>query len=105
VGPELRSIMVRHYNALITWSNEHMRVGLPATSESVDPAWFIEQGERSGEGWSLRCRFEPPPNVQGNPTRAVVRFTVGQAPDLKPGAVMHLFERATGTYAVLEILD
>jgi hypothetical protein len=99
--------MTSYHNALITWSNEHVRAGLLDSSEIVDPAWFVEQGQRSGEGWSLRCRFEAPANRQGNPTRALIHFMTDNAPHerLKPGSTLHMFERATGKYASVAVLD
>ena len=91
--------------ARITWSPEYVAAGLPEVVETIDPAWL---GARTAgaEGWSLVCRFEPPPRVQGNPIVAAVRFLVPEAPHgvLVPGARLQLFERGTGRYAEVEIL-
>jgi hypothetical protein len=91
------------HRARITWSDAQVRRGLPRTRESVDPAWF-DAGE---EAWSLRCRSEAPPAQQGNPSEARISFLVSEAPHgrLVPGAVLHLFERATTGHATVEVLE
>ena len=92
--------------ARITWSSEHERRGLPRAARMIDPAWFTGSvGEK--EAWSLVCTFEKPAAEQGNPSVARVQFMVPAAPEnrLTPGATLRLFERATGGFAVVEILD
>ena len=51
--------------------------------------------------------FEPPPNEQGSPTVARVRFVMPDAPHerLRPGATLRLFERGTHGFANVHILD
>ena len=94
---------MKEHRARITWSEAHSRQGLLRTRETVDPAWFAA-GE---EAWSLRCRFEPPPAQQGNPSEARISFVVAEAPHdrLVPGAVLHLFERVTSSQASVEVLE
>src|SRR5687767_1536357 len=89
--------------ARITWSAELERQGLPNFTESIDPCWFAD----SEEGWSLKCQFDPPPRVQGNPSFATVQFWMDAAPHhrLVPGIRVKLFERTTFQHAVVEILE
>jgi hypothetical protein len=92
--------------ARITWSAEQVRRGLPRFDETVDPAWLCDAPPNE-DGWSLICIFAPPPAEQGNPTLARVHFMREEAPHqlLRSGAALRLFERATGQYAVVEILE
>ena len=62
---------------------------------------------RTNDGWSLVYRFDKAPVEQGNPSEALVEFMMPNAPtdELKPGARLKLFERETGTYADVVILD
>ena len=94
----------REHRALITWSDELVARGLPAIRETVDPIQFRDS---YGDGWSLRCRFDKPPNEQGNPSEARVSFLMDNAPHehLRTGARFPLFERFTGRWIVVEILD
>jgi hypothetical protein len=91
--------------ARIHWSAAQVRHGLPYVTRTVDPAWFVGDPSNA-DGWSLMCRFEQPPSVQGNPSMATVCFVVAHAPHdrLRPGTELHLFERATGQRAALTIL-
>src|SRR5215212_8857566 len=93
--------------ARITWSTQRTRQGLPAAFETTDPAWFGRGPSADEEGWSLVCRYDEPPRVQGNPTRAWVRFLAAGAPHerLAPGTVLRMFEPGTGHVALVEILD
>ena len=93
--------------ARITWSPDQVRLGLPPISEIVDPCWLDDTVPVTREGWSLVCRFDPPPHEQGNPSTALVHFLVDNAPHerLRPGASLRLFERGTGAYANVEILE
>jgi hypothetical protein len=99
--------MGRAHQALIHWSDAQLARGLPDVRRTIDPAWFPEAGLPLGEGWSLRCDFEPPPSHQGSPTRARVQFLVDGAPHerLGRGTVLQLLERATQQRARVEILD
>ena len=92
--------------ARITWSSEQEKKGLPSFTRTMDPAWFTGAG-RGEDGWSLACTFPKPPLEQGNPSIARVDFWMPDAPRhrLQPGVTLRLFERATGSYAVVEILD
>ena len=94
--------MMKEHRARITWSDGQVRHGLPRLRESTDPAWFD-----GGETWSLRCRFDRAPTQQGNPSEAHISFLVEEAPHerLVPGAVLHLFERATSGHASVEVLE
>jgi hypothetical protein len=94
---------MREHRARVTWSEAQVRHGLPRTRESTDPAWFTA-GE---EAWSLRCRFETSPAQQGNPSEARISFLMDEAPHerLVPGAILHLFERATTSHAMVEVLE
>ena len=94
---------MREHRARITWSDAHVRQGLPRLRESVDPAWFAA-GE---EAWSLRCRFDRAPAQQGNPSEARISFVMPEAPHerLTPGAILSLFERATTAHASVEVLE
>jgi hypothetical protein len=95
--------MASEHQALVEWSAEQARLGLPKALESIDPAWFAS-GE---EAWSVICRFAVPPNEQGNPSSATVRFLMPEAPHqrLVPGVTLHLFERGTTKTALLTITD
>lgn len=95
--------MMKEHRARITWSEAQVRHGLPRVRESMDPAWF-DAGE---EAWSLRCRFDRAPAQQGNPSEGYISFLVPEAPHerLVPGAVLHLFERATTGHALVEVLE
>lgn len=95
--------MSSEHQAIVEWSAEQARVGLPKMVESVDPAWFAP----GDEAWSVVCQFAVPPNEQGNPSTAKVRFLMPEAPHqrLVPGATLHLFERATTQTALLTITD
>ena len=95
------------HRARITWSPEQVRQGLPPITQTVDPAWFADDRTPRAEGWSLMCMFEPPPNEQGSPTVARVRFVMPDAPHerLRPGATLRLFERGTHGFANVHILD
>ena len=99
--------MITEHRARITWSDRQLRAGLPAISETVDPAWLYDATSRRNEGWSLVCRFDPSPQEQGNPTLASVHFLMDDAPHdrLEPGARLRLFERATGDLALVEIVE
>jgi hypothetical protein len=58
------------HDALIEWSDEQVKCGLPTTTESVDPALFA----RGEEGWSISCCFDILPSKQGNPSRVRVQL-------------------------------
>jgi hypothetical protein len=96
-----------HHSAHIRWSVAQERAGLPDISRTIDPAWFLDSGPGSEEGWSLMCEFADPPRVQGNPSSARVRFLVESAPAdrLRPGVRLVMFERGTGERAEVEILE
>ena len=89
----------------VRWSDRQAALGLPTSTRILDPAWV---GGRSAaaEGWTLAITFDPPPAVQGNPSIGRAQFAVPGAPHevLRPGALLELFERATGHVAVLEVL-
>jgi hypothetical protein len=91
------------HRALIHWSPEHIQRGLSRTSHTTDPAW-VPTDEM---GWSLRCTFPSPPAEQGSPSTAEISFLMPDAPhdQLRRGAVLRLFERATMGYARVEVLD
>ena len=93
--------------AHISWSAEQRRIGLPVTTESVDPAWLTGGGDRTADGWSLVCRFDVSPREQGSPSVASVHFLMPDAPHerLVPGAVLELFERDTGARAVVSVAE
>jgi hypothetical protein len=92
--------------ARIYWSVEQVERGLPAVTRTIEPAWFLEAGQGSEQGWTLVCEFDSPPSVQGNPSTAQVAFWVEGAPHerLAPGVALRLFERATRQHARVEIL-
>ena len=98
--------MAVEHPARITWSARHADVGLLAGAETIDPAWFSDATSKVDDGWSLACRFETPPRIQGNPSVGRVHFLVPDAPHehLRAGTVLRLFERATGELATVEIL-
>jgi hypothetical protein len=99
--------LATEHRALITWSPEQVAQGLPATTETIDPAWFAGEPMENAEGWSLVCHFEPPVSEQGSPSSARVRFWMDHAPHerLRPGTVLRLFERGSRKLARVEILD
>ena len=98
--------MATEHRAQITWSQEHVRGGLPSYAQTNDPARFDDAPE-GADAWSLVCSFDTVPAEQGNPSFARVRFMVANAPHelLRPGVTLQLFERATQAYATVQILD
>ena len=98
--------MIEHL-ARITWSDQYVRLGLPTFGETIDPAWVEDGKHVAPEGWSLVCKFDVPPSIQGSPSQARVRFYVSEAPHdiLRPGARLRLFERGTTECAQVEILE
>ena len=105
-GDTHHGMSIQH-RALIHWSPQQLQQGLPATVETIDPAWLDDATPRVDEGWSLVCFFDSPPARQGSPSLARVRFLVDEAPHdrLHPGARLRLIERATQALAQVEILD
>jgi hypothetical protein len=101
------SVMTRAHKATIRWTTEQVAIGLPGVDHTTDPARFELSPDLDADGWSLRCDFSSPPRDQGNPSAASVQFVVDSAPHhrLRPGAVVYLFERGTGRYAKVEIVD
>ena len=101
-----RGGMPTEHRARITWSAAHVKHGLRAATQFVGPSWFVDDGP-TDEGWSLVCRFEIAPQVQGNPSMAWVRFAVDGAPHerLVPGTVLRLFEPITGDEARVELVE
>ena len=95
------------HRASIRWSPEQERLGIPDLAKTVDPAWFAGEAACQDGGWSLACKFDRSPRVQGNPSLARVRYVLPDAPhaQLVPGARLQLFERATSKLALVEILD
>jgi hypothetical protein len=94
------------HRALIRWSAEQERRGLPTFVRTTDPTWRIDEVPKKDEGWSLMCNFESPPAAQGNPSVAHVRYLMPNAPHhLAPGLRLRLFERGTNQFAEVEILD
>ena len=94
------------HRARITWSSAQEERGLPSFIRTIDPAWF-ESDPPGAEGWSLKCRFDPSPESQGNPTIAHVAFLMENAPHdrLTPGTRLRLYERGSGGRALVEVLD
>ena len=90
--------------ARITWSAAQVRLGLPKATQTIDPAWAENAGADTDEAWSLVCRFLEPPDRQGNPSNAFVRYAFDNAPALMKGTKLRLFERGTSDYATVEIL-
>lgn len=105
-GPDEPVVRCEH-SARITWSDGHIRRGLPPVLVMIDPAWFADAASQHNDGWSLMCRFDAPPRDQGNPSLARVHFILDNAPHerLAPGAELSLFERATVGRARVEILE
>jgi hypothetical protein len=99
--------MQREHRARITWSSAQQRLGLPTKQRGCDPSWFDGVSPDKGDSWSLLFRFDTPPQEQGNPSEAYVRFLVDEAPhaQLTEGTLLWLFERATSKAARVEILD
>ena len=94
------------HRASIRWSAEQLRQGLPAFSHTADPTWHVDETPKQDEGWTLMCDFESPPRAQGNPSIAKVRYLIPNAPHrLVPGLRLRMFERGTGQFADVEILD
>jgi len=99
--------MIKEHRARIHWSDAQVERGLPAFDRTIDPAWFVEPGRGSEEGWSLMCDSDAPPAHQGSPSIARVKFLVAEAPHerLVTGTRLDLFERGTWQRARVEILD
>ena len=97
----------RAHRASVRWSSEQEAVGLPHAMTTTDPAWFANETPRADEAWSLVCEFDQPPVEQGNPSTGMVHYLMAEAPHAKlvTGAMLQLFERSTGRFAALEILD
>jgi hypothetical protein len=92
--------------ALIRWSPEQQRLGLPDLLQTTDPTWLVDEVPVKHEAWSLICEFDRSPAVQGNPSLAAVRYLMPTAPHrLEPGLRLHMFERDTQCFALVEILD
>jgi hypothetical protein len=101
------TIASMEHAAEITWTADCLARGLPQVPEYVGPV------HRPGiappwtqDAWSLVCRFDEPPHVQGNPSRASVYFLLPSAPAdwLQPGSMLWLWEGAThvATVAILQ---
>jgi hypothetical protein len=105
MAPE--SAMRRAHTARIYWSPQHVALGLPAVTRTIDPTYFDGSDPIRDEGWSLICEFEMSPAKRGHPSTAHVQFFVDHAPHerLAPGTVLWMFERATAQHARVEILD
>jgi hypothetical protein len=97
--------MPREHTALIHWSDQQVKLGLPAISQTADPAWFGD--EHDEEAWTLLCSFPVEPKESGNPTPARVAFLMDDAPHdkLVSGASLRLFERGTRQFALVSIVD
>ena len=94
------------HRASIRWSPEQQQRGLPVYTQTADPAWHVDETPKLDEGWTLLCDFEHPPALQGNPSIARVRYLMPTAPHrLERGLHLKLFERGTGQFAEVEILD
>jgi hypothetical protein len=93
--------------ARIHWTPEQQHLGLPQAMRGIDPAWPANSVPTADEGWSLAYEFDRAPADQGNPSQARVHFVMPAAPhhELRAGARLLLFERATSRYATLELLD
>ena len=91
------------HRALITWSEDLLRLGLPDISQTIDPVVF-GVGE---DAWSLICRFERSPKAQGNPSEAQVRFLMDGASHerLVACATLRMFERWSMKYATITVVD
>ena len=102
----MESSKTNEHLARVSWSTDLVRLGLPAETETIDPAWFFEAAGQESEGWSLICRFDLAPVEQGSPSTAWVRFMAEDAPHerLTPGALLRLFERGSQKFARVEIL-
>ena len=99
--------MQRHHRARITWSQALTARGLPAFEQTIDPAWLAIGDVGKSEAWSLECRFDEAPSIQGNPSQAQNRFMMPEAPHhrLVAGATLYLYEPATSQLAVVAIED
>ena len=99
--------MPHEHRIRITWSPECERHGLPTSTRSIDPVWPVEAAPAENDGWSLVYRFDRSPREQGNPSVAFAQFLMAGAPAewLRPGSVLHLFERGTGALARVDVLD
>lgn len=106
-GGQGGSAQAVEHRARVTWSPAHIAAGLPRQAELVDPAWLEGSEPPAADAWSLVCRFAPTPAEQGSPSSASIRFWLAEAPHqkLRPGAVLQLFERATGEHARVEVLE
>jgi hypothetical protein len=94
------------HRAPIRWSAAQQGKGLPIFAHTTDPTWLFDEIPKQDEGWSLMCDFATPPALQGNPSIAHVRYLMPNAPHrLIPGLRLRLFERGTGQFADVEILD
>jgi hypothetical protein len=99
---------VTEHRARIQWSDtRRTRDRLPVTLQYVTMARFFE--DAAGwpvNAWSVVCRFDEPPAVQGSPSLARVRFLADAAPHerLKPGVLFSLYEGRTDV-ATVELLD
>jgi hypothetical protein len=94
---------MKAHRALIHWSTDQVKRGLPDVSRTIDPSWV----DSTSDGWSLAVDFDAPPAESGSPTPARIHFAMDEAPHslLRPGAVLTMFERQTGQRARVEVLD
>ena len=99
--------MQRQHRARITWSQALTAMGLPAFEETIDPAWLEIGDVGKSDAWSLECRFDEAPSIQGNPSAAHIRFMMPSAPHerLVAGATLYLYEPTTSQLAVVAIED
>jgi hypothetical protein len=97
--------MDQEHRVRVTWSPEQQQRGLPGVRATTDPVWPADTTP-GGEAWSLALRFDRTPREQGNPSEGYAHFAFDNAPEgwLSAGRVLHLFERATGKYARVEVL-
>ena len=99
--------MQREHRIRVTWSPDAVQHGLPDIVRSIDPAWRAGLVPTRDEGWSLTYRFDRSPRDQGNPSLGYAQFAMEDTPAdwLVRGNTLLLFERATGKYATVEVLD
>jgi hypothetical protein len=99
--------MENEHRVRITWSDALVRCGLLYQVDRImDPVW-LETDPHDADAWTLRCRFDVPPSVQGSPSIGWAHFLVDEAPSdwLTPGVRLRLFERGSGKHALVEVLD
>jgi hypothetical protein len=106
-APRFGTRMQRERRGSVEWSREQVAKGLPDFLSTTDPVWLAAPSSTDSEGWSVRCRFETSPRMQGNPSVVFLAYVSPEAPrDVwHTGTRLYLFERGTQRFAIVTLLE